>query len=196
MERIQKDQGLHLEKLHDKTDFINKIKMLSEDNRVQSERIRELEAKLRFEHEDKRTLKERIIFLESKLDEYRDMVEGKTGEFIPKEEITEMRNKIDKLTQENISFRKINEGQTSKYLKEKGRHLKETTMMREEVSAKDKEIHLLKLKIKELERNLKQGSIRPARYIHQKRRKSTMKKIEVPEDLEQYETQNGKLTSV
>lgn len=66
MERIQKDQGVHLEKLHDKTDYINKIKMLSEETRAQSQRIRELEAKIRYEHEEKRALNKRILTLEDK----------------------------------------------------------------------------------------------------------------------------------
>ena len=39
MERIQKQQGLHLEKLNDKTDFVKKIRTLGGENRAQAERI-------------------------------------------------------------------------------------------------------------------------------------------------------------
>ena len=48
---FRNNQAEDLEKLHDKTDFLKKIKMLSEENRSQGERIRDLENKLRSEHE-------------------------------------------------------------------------------------------------------------------------------------------------
>jgi len=53
MEIIQKKQAQDLEKLHDKTDYLNKIKMLSEDNRAKGELLRNMEGKLRSEHEGK-----------------------------------------------------------------------------------------------------------------------------------------------
>lgn len=71
MERIQKEQATSLEKLNDRTDFVNKIKMLSEENRAQSERIRDLEAKVRLEHEEKRSLNERIKALEAQNEDYK-----------------------------------------------------------------------------------------------------------------------------
>lgn len=39
MEKIQKQQGLHLEKLNEKTDYTKKIKSLGEENRAQNDRI-------------------------------------------------------------------------------------------------------------------------------------------------------------
>lgn len=57
-------------------------------------------------------------------------LEGVSGEFVPKDEIEGFRAKIDKLTTDNESYRKINEGQAMKYLKEKARHLKETTKLK------------------------------------------------------------------
>lgn len=51
MEIIQKHQATDLEKLHDKTDFLKKIKMLSEDNRTKNERIKDVESKIRSERE-------------------------------------------------------------------------------------------------------------------------------------------------
>lgn len=132
MNRIQKEQANHLEKLHDKTDFVNKIKMLSEENRAQSEMIRDLEAKLRLEREEKRSLNEKIKNLEKQLDECHDMLEGKSGEYIAKTTLNDLRNKIDKFKTENQTLKKINEGQAAKYMKQNARHLKEVNSYKEE----------------------------------------------------------------
>jgi hypothetical protein len=132
MNRIQKEQAHHLEKLHDKTDYINKIKMLSEENRAQSEMIRDLEAKLRLEREEKRIMNDKIKHLEKELDECRDMLEEKSGEYIAKTTLNELKDKVDKFKTENQTLKKINEGQAAKYLKQNARHLKEVNGLKEE----------------------------------------------------------------
>jgi len=138
MDRIQKEQANHLEKLHERTDFVNKIKSLSEETRTQKHRIRELEAKLRNEHEEKRSLNKRIDTLEKQNLELEDKLNGKTGEFITKESIEETNKKMAKLINENAVLKKINEGQMTKYIKQNSRHLKEITKMKESLANRDK----------------------------------------------------------
>lgn len=76
---------------------------------------------------EKRALNGKLKILEKQVEEYQNILDQKSGEFVDKKDITEMRQKIEKLTVENISYKKINEGQTTKFLKQKSRHLKEST---------------------------------------------------------------------
>ena len=146
-------------KTHDvdptKEDYLGRIKLISEENRVLAEQLRESEVKFRQEHDVNTSLKERVFILEEKNKELQEKLDEKSGEFIAKEVIQELRTKLDKITNENITYKKINEGQAIKFLKENSRHLKETTQLRAELSEKEKEISLLNMKIKELERNNK-----------------------------------------
>lgn len=105
MEKIQKEQAKDLSKLHEKTDYLNKIKMLSEDNRANNERIRDLEAKLRAEHEEKRELRDKVYKLEYQVEEYENMVSQKSGQFVKKDDLQDMRVQIDKLSAENFSYK-------------------------------------------------------------------------------------------
>jgi hypothetical protein len=201
MEKIQKEQGNDLNKMHEKTDYINKIKMLSEDNRSYSERIRDLETKLLIEHEEKRDMRERILKLEFQVEEYENIVSQKSGQFIKKEDLQDMRGQIDKLTAENISYKKINEGQATKFLKERSRHLKENTKLENFIKEKDREISILKMKIKDLERNIKmvqEYKPKPKLItVQHKRSKSTMKRVINRGDLDlveqPYESPQGNL---
>lgn len=199
MEKIQKEQAKDLNKLHEKTDYLNKIKMLSEDNRANNERIRDLEAKLRTEHEEKRDLRDKVYKLEYQVEEYENMVSQKSGQFVKKDDLKDMRVQIDKLSAENISYKKINEGQATKFLKERSRHLKENTQLENTIKDKDREISILKLKIKDQERTFKHSEeykLKPV-IVQHKRSKSTMKRVVNRADLElieqPYESPNGNL---
>lgn len=79
----------------------------------------------------------RVKQLENQVKEYEGVLSEKTGEFISKKDIVDLRQKIDRLTNENISYKKINEGQTTKFLKEKSRSIKEsnklTSVIKEQV---------------------------------------------------------------
>ena len=81
-------------KTHDidptKEDYLNRIKALSEDNRITSERLKETEAKLRQEHDLNTSLKERVYLLEEKNKVLQNKLEEKSGEFISKDVIQEL----------------------------------------------------------------------------------------------------------
>lgn len=148
MSKIQKHQGAELDRISSQNEMIKQVKRVNEDNVYYKSLIKELQTKVKRELDDKRHNNERIIMLEAMIMDYKQMIEGKSGQFVKQKEIDEYKDTINRLTVQNTSYKKTIDNLQNIINRTKKRHHKELNALNVEIAELTKERMLLLSKLK------------------------------------------------